>query len=172
MEVEWFYIACCIYVIAAFITDIRSMKIPNRLTLPVTVAGVLAHIIWGGWDGFLFSAAGFAAGFGILFLMYAIGAVGAGDVKLFGGIGAWTGLAFGIHVIIYSVLYAGAIGLVILLFRKDSAKRIRGMAGNLAGFFMLGSLKLVNKEKTLKFPFMLAVLPGFITVLVSGLFPL
>lgn len=110
-------------------------------------------------------------GFGILFLMYAIGAVGAGDVKLFGGIGAWTGLAFGMHVIIYSVLYAGAIGLVILLFRKDSAKRIRGMAGSLAGFFMLGSLKLVNKEKTLKFPFMLAVLPGFITVLVSGLFP-
>ncbi|WP_336759559.1 A24 family peptidase [Paenibacillus sp. USHLN196] len=171
MEVKWFFIACGIYVIAAFITDIRFMKIPNRLTLPVTVAGVLAHIIWGGWNGFLFSAAGFAAGFGILFLMYAIGAVGAGDVKLFGSIGVWTGLAFGIHVIIYSVLYAGAVGLVILLFRKNSAKRIRGMAGNLAGFFMLGSLKLVNKEKTLKFPFMLAVLPAYITVLIPALFP-
>ncbi|PQP83132.1 prepilin peptidase [Paenibacillus sp. PCH8] len=163
---EWFYFVCGLYVIAAFITDVRSMKIPNRLTLPVTAAGVLAHIIWGGWDGFLFSVAGFAAGFGILFLMYAIGAVGAGDVKLFGGIGAWTGLTFGIHVIIYSVLYAGAIGLVILLFRKDSAERLRGMAGNLAGFFMLGSLRLVSKEKTLKFPFMLAVLPGFISAYV------
>ncbi|WP_440117430.1 A24 family peptidase [Paenibacillus sp. QZ-Y1] len=160
---EWFYIACSMYVIAAFITDVRSMKIPNRLTLPVTVSGILAHIIWRGWEGFLFSAAGFAACFSVLFLMYVIGAVGAGDVKLFGGIGAWTGLAFGIHVMIYSVLYAGAIGLVILLFRKDSANRIRGMAGNLAGFFMLGSLKLVSKEKTLKFPFMLAVLPGFIS---------
>lgn len=169
MEVEWFDMVCGLYILAAFITDVRSMKIPNRLTLPVTAAGILAHILWRGWDGFLFSAAGFAAGFGIMFLMYAIGAVGAGDVKLFGGIGAWTGLAFGIHVIIYSVLYAGAIGLLILLFRKDSAKRLRGMAGNLAGFFMLGSLRLVNQEKTLKFPFMLAVLPGFITVLVSGL---
>jgi prepilin peptidase CpaA len=163
MEVQWFYLACGLYVIAAFVTDVRSMKIPNRLTLPVTVMGVLAHIIWGGWEGVLFSAAGFAVGFGVLFLMYMIGAVGAGDVKLFGGIGAWTGLAFGVHVIIYSVLYAGAIGLVILLFRRDSAKRVRAMAGNLAGFFMLGSLKLVNQEKTLKFPFMLAVLPGFIS---------
>lgn len=49
---EWFYLACSLYVIAAFVTDVRSMKIPNRLTLPVTVAGVLAHIIWGGWEGF------------------------------------------------------------------------------------------------------------------------
>ncbi|MGC5776209.1 prepilin peptidase [Paenibacillus pabuli] len=163
MEVEWFYLACGLYVIAAFVTDVRSMKIPNRLTIPVTAAGFLAHIISGGWEGFLFSAVGFAVGFGVLLLMYMIGAVGAGDVKWFGGMGAWTGLAFGVHVIIYSVLYAGAIGLVILLFRRDSAKRIRGMAGNLAGFFMLGSLKLVNKEKTLKFPFMLAVLPGFIS---------
>ncbi|WP_408895090.1 prepilin peptidase [Paenibacillus taichungensis] len=163
MEVEWFYLACGLYVIVAFVTDVRSMKIPNRLTVPVTAAGVLAHIIWGGWEGFLISAAGFAIGFGVLFLMYLIGAVGAGDVKLFGGIGVWTGLVFAVHVIIYSVLYAGAIGLVILLFRRDSAKRIRGMAGNLAGFFMLGSLKLVNQEKTLKFPFMLAVLPGFIS---------
>ncbi|MFC9707130.1 prepilin peptidase [Paenibacillus sp. NPDC056933] len=163
LEVEWFYLACGLYVIAAFVTDVRSMKIPNRLTVPVTAAGFLAHIIWGGWEGFLFSAVGFSVGFGVLLLMYMIGAVGAGDVKLFGGMGAWTGLVFGIHVIIYSVLYAGVIGLVILLFRRDSAKRIRGMAGNLTGFFMLGSLKLVNKEKTLKFPFMLAVLPGFIS---------
>ncbi|MFS0870517.1 prepilin peptidase [Paenibacillus xylanilyticus] len=166
MEVDWFYIACGLYVMAAFVTDVRSMKIPNRLTLPVTALGVLAHGVWGGWEGLLFSAAGFAACFGILFLMYAIGAVGAGDVKLFGGIGAWVGLSFGIHVVVYSVLYAGAIGLIILLFRRDSAKRIRHMAGGLAGFFMMGSLKLVSKEKTLKFPFMLAVMPGFISAYV------
>ncbi|MCG7385213.1 prepilin peptidase [Paenibacillus sp. ACRRY] len=166
MGVEWFIVVCGLYVVTAFVTDVRSMKIPNLLTLPVTALGLLAHGIWGGWEGVIFSAAGFAACFGILFLMYAIGAVGAGDVKLFGGIGAWTGISFGIHVVVYSVLYAGAIGLIILLFRRDSAKRIRNMAGGLAGFFMLGSLKLVSKEKTLKFPFMLAVLPGFISAYV------
>ncbi len=52
MEVEWFYLACGLYVIVAFVTDVRSMKIPNRLTVPVTAAGVLAHIIWGGGRGF------------------------------------------------------------------------------------------------------------------------
>ena len=159
----WFYIICGAYLLAAFITDIRSMKIPNWLTLPVTAIGVAAHFIWGGWQGVLFSLAGFAAGFGMLFLMYVIGAVGAGDVKLFGGIGAWTGFTFGIHVIVYSILYAGLIGLVILLFRRDAAKRVRTMAFNLLSFFKLGSLKLVSHEKTLKFPFMLAMLPGFVS---------
>ncbi|MDQ0170416.1 A24 family peptidase [Paenibacillus tundrae] len=162
----WFSMICGIYVLAAFVTDVRSMKIPNRLTLPVTAAGLLAHTIWQGWEGFIFSITGFAVCFAIMFLMYALGAVGAGDVKLFGGIGAWTGLMFGIHVLVYSILYAGAIGLIILLFRRDFAKRIRAMASGLAGFFMLGSLQLVSQDKTLKFPFMLAVLPGFISVYV------
>ena len=31
------------------------------------------------------------------------------------------------------------------------------------GFFKLGSLKLASHEKALKFPFMLAVLPGFVS---------
>ncbi|MEK3827546.1 A24 family peptidase [Paenibacillus sp. FSL K6-1558] len=159
----WFYVICGIYLLVAFVTDIRSMKIPNRLTLPVTAMGVLAHLAWGGWGGMWFSLAGFAVGFGMLFLMYVIGAVGAGDVKLFGGIGAWTGFTFGIHVIIYSILYAGLIGLVILLFRKDASQRIRTMMFNIFSFFKLGSLKLVSHEKTLKFPFMLAVLPGFVS---------
>jgi prepilin peptidase CpaA len=155
--------ACGVYLLAAFVTDVRSMKIPNRLTLPVTGAGVTAHLVWGGWEGMLFSLGGFAAGFGMVFLMYAVGAVGAGDVKLFGGIGAWTGFTFGLHVMMYSVLYAGVIGLVILLFRRDAAKRIRAVAWNLIRFFKMGSLKLVSQEKSLKFPFMLAVLPGFVS---------
>lgn len=160
---EWFYAGCCVYLLAAFVSDIRSMKIPNRLTVPVTLAGAAAHLASGGWEGIVFSAAGFAASFSILFLMYIIGAVGAGDVKLFGGIGAWTGFSFGLHVIIYSILYAGVIGIIILLLRRDGAKRLRTMVFNLFSFFKLGSLKLVSQEKSLKFPFMLAVLPGFIS---------
>ncbi|WP_248060951.1 A24 family peptidase [Paenibacillus silvae] len=160
---QWFYTCCCIYLLAAFVSDIRSMKIPNRLTLPVTLAGAAAHLAWGGWEGMVFSAAGFAAGFGMLFLMYVIGAVGAGDVKLFGGIGAWTGFSFGVHVVIYSILYAGVIGIIILLFRRDGAHRFRTVIFYLFGFFKLGSLTLVSQEKNLKFPFMLAVLPGFIS---------
>lgn len=160
---EWFYLVCGLVVMAAFVTDIRSMKIPNRLTLPAMLGGTAAHAAWGGLDGLLFSAAGFAVCFAVLFAMYAIGAVGAGDVKLFGAIGSWTGLLFGIHVVVYSVLYAGAIGLVIVLFRKDAARRFRSIVGGLAGFFLLGSIRLVGKGKTLKFPFMLAVLPGFVS---------
>lgn len=55
---EWFIAACGLYVVIAFVTDVRSMKIPNLLTLPVTALGVLAHGIWDGWEGLIFSAGG------------------------------------------------------------------------------------------------------------------
>ncbi|MEI0738644.1 prepilin peptidase [Paenibacillus sp. JTLBN-2024] len=48
-------------------------------------------------------------------LMHMMGAVGAGDVKLFGGIGAWLGTLLTIQCIVYSVLCAGFIGILILL---------------------------------------------------------
>ena len=75
--------------IATF-TDLRSRRIPNWLVLPFLLAGVIV-------------SAGFTAGrvgqslegiglgallFGVLFWM---GGMGMGDVKLFAAIGAWIG---------------------------------------------------------------------------------
>ncbi|MDR0269839.1 prepilin peptidase [Paenibacillus sp.] len=154
---------CTLIVIAAFITDIRTMKIPNWLTLTAMLVGVLVHTVTDGLQGLAFSAKGLAAGFALVLLMHMIGAVGAGDVKLFGGIGAWLGALLTVQCLVYSVLCAGAIGIVILLWRRETMKRMRKVAGNLAGFFILKSFRalLDGKEQQLRFPFMLAVVPGY-----------
>ena len=76
---------CAVYLIAAFITDLRSMKIPNVLTVSAMLSGPVYHGVLDGWEG-LFSLKGLGAGFLILLIMYFIGAVGAGDVKLFGAL--------------------------------------------------------------------------------------
>ena len=44
-----------------------------------------------GWEGFFGSLAGIAIGFAVLILPYLMGILGAGDVKLLMGIGAWIG---------------------------------------------------------------------------------
>ncbi|WP_194544399.1 A24 family peptidase [Paenibacillus sp. FSL W7-1279] len=159
---------CAVYLIAAFITDLRSMKIPNILTVSAMLSGPVYHGVLDGWEGLFFSLKGLGAGFLILLIMYFIGAVGAGDVKLFGGIGAWTGLWFTLHGIMYSVLFAGVIGLLILLWRRETIKRVRNVVGSIAGVFVMKSwLPWCNsQEEHLRFPFMIAVLPGVISTYV------
>lgn len=155
---------CALLITAAFVTDIRTMKIPNKLTITAMITGLIVHGIQGGWLGLAFAGKGLLAGFFILLIMYWIGAVGAGDVKLFGGIGAWMGTLFTVQCVVYSVLIAGLIGLLISLWRKETMSRIRRAAGGLAGFFVLRSFTFLkgSREEQLHFPFMLAVLPGYI----------
>ncbi|MBE9917938.1 prepilin peptidase [Paenibacillus donghaensis] len=155
---------CMLMVIIAFITDIRTMKIPNWLTLTAMPMGVTVHTVMDGLQGLLFSLKGLAAGFVLVLLMHVIGAVGAGDVKLFGGIGAWAGTLFTVQCLVYSVLCAGAIGILILLWRRETLQRMRKAADHLAGFFMLRSFQALTaaKEKQMRFPFMLAVVPGYV----------
>ncbi|WP_054956498.1 A24 family peptidase [Paenibacillus dakarensis] len=155
---------CAVYLGAAFIIDIRSMKIPNLLTMPAMLLGLIYHGATSGWEGMLFSVKGLVGGFVVLLIMYFIGAVGAGDVKLFGGIGAWCGLWFTLQAVVYSVLFAGLIGLLIVLWRREALKRLRKIAGSVAGVFIFRNLTLWNngKDEHLRFPFMTAVLPGTI----------
>ena len=75
----------------ATFTDLRNRRIPNWLVLPFLVIGIVASTWLHGWHGLGFSFEGLGLGlllYGILFWM---GGMGAGDVKLAAAIGAWIG---------------------------------------------------------------------------------
>ncbi len=157
-------LGCFIMLGVAFITDIKSMKIPNAITVSGMVTGIAWHFISGGWTGGLFALKGAVAGFGLMLILYLLGAVGGGDVKLFGGIGAWIGTLLTLYVMMYSILVAGLIGIVVLIVRREVFSRMRGVLGQVLGAFILQSWKPVvtGAKKQLQIPFMLAVLPGAI----------
>ena len=77
--------------IVAAIIDGWILKVPNWLTFPLVFAGWTAAAWCGGFSGLAWSMAGTLVGLGLLLPAYAIGGMGAGDVKLMAGIGAWIG---------------------------------------------------------------------------------
>ena len=73
--------------------DLRTRRIPQVLTLGGAIAGFAFHAATGGWQGGLGSLAGWFIGIAIFLAPFALGGLGAGDVKLLGALGAWLGPA-------------------------------------------------------------------------------
>jgi prepilin peptidase CpaA len=77
----------------ATFTDLRSRRIPNWLVMPFLVAGIGVSVWVQGWHGLSQSLSGFALGAVIFGLLFFLGGMGMGDVKLCAAIGAWVGPA-------------------------------------------------------------------------------
>lgn len=153
--------------VVSFITDIRSRKIPNWLTAGGTAAGAAVHAIADGWSGLGFAAAGFACGFVPLLLLYACRAVGAGDVKLFGALGALTGTGFVLYAMAASLLFAGLLAACILLWKQDWVARVCMLGISVWHLAVRKDWTQIREwregaeqKRYTQFPFMWAVLPG------------
>ncbi|MFN0111713.1 MAG: prepilin peptidase [Blastocatellia bacterium] len=79
--------------VAGLITyyDVRFRRIPNAFVLATLISGLILNIN-GGWNGILLSVKGGAFAFGLMLFLHIFSAMGAGDVKLFGAIGAVIGV--------------------------------------------------------------------------------
>lgn len=99
------------FMVLALVWDVRTRRLPNWLTVPGLALGILYHVVTGGWQGLLLSAAGFATGFGILLVLWLMGGTGAGDVKLMGALGAWLGAMLTVYVFVASSVIVGVVGI-------------------------------------------------------------
>lgn len=108
--------------ILAFITDLRSHKIPNWLTYPIIVLAIISYFAVNGFKGLLFSAGGLGLGLGLLMPIYMIGGMGAGDVKLMGAVGAALGPVHLFYAFLCTAIAGGIYAAVLLLSRAERAK--------------------------------------------------
>jgi prepilin peptidase CpaA len=95
-------VAMVVFTAVAAGWDLREKRIPNKLTLPMFFAGWVYQIAFHGWAGVLDGLAGFAIGFGVLFVLWFIGGGGGGDVKLMGALAVWMGYKLTLLVLVAS----------------------------------------------------------------------
>jgi len=108
-----FMVCVVAFTAAAAAVDLRTKRLPNSLTVPALVAALLFSLIagwtrqqglYGAGQYLLGALAGFAVGFGILWVLWMIGGSGGGDVKFLGALGAWLGAGSIVEVLIVSAV--------------------------------------------------------------------
>ena len=80
-----------IVLIVAAVIDGAILKVPNWLTFPFIVSGWVYGLASNGFAGLGYSLLGTVVGMMLLLVLRNVGGMGAGDVKLLAGVGAWLG---------------------------------------------------------------------------------
>ncbi len=113
--------------IEAALIDGRSLRVPNWLTLHFLLGGWV-YAFWSGGAAMLgWSLAGAAVGLACLMPLYAIGGMGAGDVKLMAGVGAWIGPVFTVWAFLSTAMVGGLMGLAMMATSGELARHIAMM---------------------------------------------
>jgi prepilin peptidase CpaA len=98
--------------VEAAIIDGLQRRVPNWLTYHLALGGLMLAAYTAGTTGLVWSLAGLAVGLMLLLPLYAIGGMGAGDVKLLAAIGAWTGATTVFWSFAVSAIIGGIIALI------------------------------------------------------------
>jgi prepilin peptidase CpaA len=135
--------------LVAAVIDGWKLKVPNWLTFPLILSGWLLGLVHDcgllagtGQGGVAASLAATALGFALLAPLYAIGGMGAGDVKMTMGFGSWIGAFYGAQEGLWIIVYAfaagaivgGAIALVMIACRgryRDNVQHVREIVADL-----------------------------------------
>jgi prepilin peptidase CpaA len=97
--------------------DVRTRRIPNALNLGAAAAAVCFAFVHAGLPGLTTALAGWFLAAALFFPFFAVGGMGAGDVKLLAAIAAWLGPLDAIYLAFFSSLAGGVAALVVSVKR-------------------------------------------------------
>ncbi|MDA0833693.1 MAG: A24 family peptidase [Planctomycetota bacterium] len=127
---NWHVKTVCALLIWAAVIDGKQLRVPNWLTYPMIFSGWIFGFSVGGWAGLGAAFLGTAVGLLTLLPLYAVGGMGAGDVKLMAGMGAWLGAKITFYAFSVSVVVGAVMAIAMVLYR-------RRLSHHTANFFMI-----------------------------------
>ncbi len=135
-------------VIAGY-TDYRWRRIPNWLTVPGCLLGIALNSVAHGWAGAKYSLLGVGLGLLILLPFVLVRSLGAGDWKLIGAFGAFLGPHNLITLLFVTILIAGVMALILVIWKKRVGQTLRNIGSMLAAMM---TLHLPSKQVSLDNP--------------------
>ncbi len=178
---NWPVLVICAGMIAAAIIDWWKFKVPNKLTFPLIISGWVLGIansfgLGAGEGGILASLVGTLLGLGLMLPIYAIGGMGAGDVKMTMGFGSWIGAFFGLPTALGIIFWAFCVGTVVggviavamIVIRgqfKQNAEHVKEIVGDVASSKSIGEVAdRANKRRSRwhKLPYGVPLCIGFV----------
>jgi prepilin peptidase CpaA len=140
-----------VMLLAAAVFDVRYRRIPNWLTVSGVVLGLAMNAVIGAPEaGILFSLAGLAVGFAIYAALYALHAMGAGDVKLMAAVGALVGWERWFGIFFVTALIGGVLALILVVARGRLKKTLFNVSFILSEMKSMRPAYLANEELDVK----------------------
>jgi prepilin peptidase CpaA len=157
--------------ICAGVLDWRFRRIPNWLTVSGCAAGLAVNAALFGWGGLKSALLGVALGLGLLLPFVLIRSLGAGDWKLAGALGACLGSRQLISVLVGTILLAGLMALVVVIYKRRLRQTLLNIVHILAAFFSLRmpphDISLDNPQTT-KIPWGVAMAASVLVYGIGG----
>ena len=124
--------------IAACVTDLRSRRVPNVLTLGAALVAFGYHGAVAGPSGVFFAARGWWLGLLLFLPLFALRGIGGGDVKLLAALGAWLGPSLVLWVAAYGAIAGGVFALVVSAMRGYTGQALTNVWGLLSYWRVMG----------------------------------
>ncbi|HZK23923.1 MAG TPA: prepilin peptidase [Oscillospiraceae bacterium] len=163
-----------IFVIICLVTDLRERKIYNKVIIAGLVSALVINIILQGFvNGLRFTVVGLLMGIILLLLPFIMGGLGAGDVKMLGMIGAFTGSSMVVQILLISALVGGVFALITMAKEGRILMRLAQLFKGLYCFiFTRKSLHLgglhETEASTKSIPYGVALSVGVLIVYILG----
>lgn len=112
--------------VAATVIDIRSRRIPNQLTAGMAAIGIALAVSGTSGVSTGESIAGIFIGLLLMMPGHALGATGAGDVKLMAAVGAIVGPAMVMSAFLFTAVAGGVLAVIVAVRRQRLAATLAG----------------------------------------------
>lgn len=130
------------------ISDIRISKIRNIYVMAAVLSGLTINTYFYGLYGFMESIKGIVLPILLMGIFFYARLIGAGDIKLFCGIGAVMGSVFVLSAMAYSFLLCGVYAFITLLMKSKVISTFHSFLQELELCFFTQSISAFEYKKT------------------------
>ena len=123
---------------AACVTDLRTRRVPNVLTLGAAGAAMAFHAASHSGSGLLFALFGWGLGLLVFLPLFALRGIGGGDVKLLAALGAWLGPSMVLWVAAFAAIAGGVFALIVSAQHGYTRKAFSNVWGLLSYWRVMG----------------------------------